>query len=220
MPLEGRLTRDVCHVKEAEHTFSSLLPPLAQRFSLTEEDLARLLPSDRQRLFRNRVHWASFYLLKARLLDRPRRGHIGITDRNALRQPSVFNAKFLDQYPEFQEFIGANRGPDEPTPPTTPPTPQGVSQTPEEQLEAGYQRYRERLASNVLSRVRSCSPAFFEQLVMDLVVALGCGGSHSDAGQAVGRSGDGGLACRRSARNSRPYNQRLASDSGLSSRRL
>lgn len=179
----------------AEHTFSSLLPPLAQRFNLTDDDLTRLLPSGRQGMFRNRVHWASFYMLKARLVERPRRGHIRITERGrqALQQPSVINAKFLEQYPEFQEFIGANRGPDDPNPPITPPTPQGVSQTPEEQLEAGYQRYRESLASDVLSRVRSCSPAFFEQLVIDLLVAMGYGGSRSDAGQAVGRSGDGGV---------------------------
>lgn len=178
-----------------EHNFTELLPRLADQFQLTEEDRARMLPSGRQGMFRNRLHWASFYLLKAGLLERPRRGHILITQRgrDALRQDRTVNTKFLEQFADFRDFIGATVAVDEAAPPAREAEAQVRSQTPEEQLEAGYQRYRDSLASDLLTRVRACSPAFFEQLVIDLLVAMGYGGSRRDAGEAVGRTGDGGI---------------------------
>jgi restriction system protein len=177
-----------------ERSFSQVPPPLADQFQLTEEDRARLLPSGRQQTFRNRVHWASFYLMKAGLLERPRRGHLRITPRglDMLRRGGPLNAEVLKHFPEFREFASGNaatavqhvvQGGDATS----------AAQTPEEQLEAGYLRHHDGLASEVLAKVRKSSPGFFEQIVVDLLVAMGYGGSRQDAGRAVGGSGDGGI---------------------------
>jgi hypothetical protein len=77
-------------------------------------------------------------------------------------------------------------------PERNPPEPD-KSATPEEEIEAAYQRLREGLVSELLETVKGCSPAFFEQLVVDLLVKMGYGGTRKDAGQAIGRSGDGGI---------------------------
>ena len=176
-----------------EHSVKQLLPPLADQFQLTDEERGQLLPSGRQETFRNRVHWASFYLMKAGLLERPRRGHNRITPRGlqAVQQGGPINASFLKQFPEFREFAGAGTSRVEGVLP--PVDVEAARHTPEEQLEAGYVRHRESLTSDLLAKVRECTPQFFEQLVVDLLVAMGYGGSRRDAGRAVGRAGDGGI---------------------------
>jgi restriction system protein len=65
--------------------------------------------------------------------------------------------------------------------------------TPEEELVNAYQLFRNALANEVLEAVRKSTPTFFEELVVHLLVAMGYGGSVADAGNAVGRSGDGGI---------------------------
>lgn len=70
---------------------------------------------------------------------------------------------------------------------------QHFQETPEETLEAAYQRLREKLAAEILSTVKSCSPEFFECLLVDLLVRMGYGGSRREAGEAIGRSGDEGI---------------------------
>jgi restriction system protein len=49
------------------------------------------------------------------------------------------------------------------------------------------------LASEVLEKAKACSPAFFERLVVELLVKMGYGGTREDAGKAIGRSGDEGI---------------------------
>ncbi len=65
--------------------------------------------------------------------------------------------------------------------------------TPEDHIALGYQQIREALAADLLRSIKECAPDFFEQLVVDLLLAMGYGGSRQDAGQAVGRGGDGGI---------------------------
>ena len=65
--------------------------------------------------------------------------------------------------------------------------------TPREVMESGYQEMRRDLSQELLNRIKSSPPRFFEQLVVDLLVAMGYGGSRIDAGEAVGQSGDGGV---------------------------
>lgn len=90
---------------------------------------------------------------------------------------------FLRQYPEFVQFRRARR----------PAAGEEIDETPEEILESSYQNLRRDLAKELLERIMSCSPTFFEGLVVDLLVAMGYGGSRIDAGQAVGQSHDGGI---------------------------
>jgi restriction system protein len=174
------------------HSFSELLPRVAQDFHLTEEELAHLLPSGGQTTFRNRLHWASFYLVKAGAVSKPKRGWLELTarGRELVANPGVINSKALQQFEEFQTF---KDGGDEST--SVGPSNSLITdaRTPQELLEQGYALHRESLVSDVIARVKTCSPAFFEQLVVDLLVAMGYGGSRKDAGRAVGRSGDGGI---------------------------
>jgi restriction system protein len=175
------------------HAFSELVPLVARDLGLTDEEVAHLLPSGRQPTFRNRLHWASFYLEKAGVILKPKRGWLEATPRGRelFAKGSSINSKVLQQFPEFQEFQngdivvngGGGGG----------PKPDADGRTPQELLEQGYALHRESLASDVIAKVKICSPAFFEQLVVDLLVAMGYGGSRKDAGRAVGRSGDGGI---------------------------
>jgi restriction system protein len=159
--------------------------------ALTEDDRRQLLPSGQQTVVSNRVGWAKFYLKKAGLLDNPKRGYVQITDagRNALaRQPPIIDADFLKSYPAFLDFVNKNDQAAE--------SPSGVveaTKTPDEVLEASYQSLRSALADEILEQVKSCSPTFFERLVVELLVAMGYGGSLADAGQAIGKTGDGGI---------------------------
>jgi restriction system protein len=161
---------------------------------VTEQELAILLPSGQQPTFRNRLHWAGFYLEKAGALTKPKRGWLALTPRgrDLLEKATHVNTKCLEQFDEFRKFQsgdGESKGVQKGI--------EGVTsvdtRTPQELLEQGHALHREQLASEVIARVKACSPAFFEQLVVDLLVAMGYGGSRKDAGQAVGKSGDGGI---------------------------
>ena len=173
-----------------EHTSRELCDTLAVKFQLTEADRTELLPSGRQSRFSNRVTWAIVHLRKAGLLQSIAHGKNTITQRGKdelSKRPDAINIKLLKLFPEYVEFIsGSSQGPELPEPKEPP-------QPPEEALESSYQSLRLALAQELLDRVKQASPQFFEQLVIDLLVAMGYGGSLKDAGEAVGRRGDGGI---------------------------
>jgi len=79
------------------------------------------------------------------------------------------------------------------TSPSQIPSSTAPEATPEELFSQAYQRLRSNLEAEVLEQVKAATPAFFERLVIDLLVAMGYGGSRQDAGKAIGRSGDGGI---------------------------
>lgn len=177
-----------------EHHISELFEFLAQRFSLSEQDQKELLPSGRESRFKNRVYWARAYLGQAKLLDATGRGRFRITDRGQQllkTKPSRVDIKLLGQYQEFQEFRSKTQNQEEVI---SQPIPETESvQSPEELLETSYQTLRQQLAQSLLAQVRQAPPDFFEQLVVDLLIAMGYGGSRKDAGQAIGQSSDGGI---------------------------
>jgi restriction system protein len=169
---------------------SEAVDVISDEFHLTADERGKLLPSGASTVIGNRVGWARTYMKKAGLVDSTRRGFIRVTDRGLdvlRRKPKRIDVKFLDQFPEFIEFRTLRREE------TAPPAPSAAETTPEEALEEAYQRLRVGVESEVLQRVKSASPAFFERLVVDLLVKMGYGGSFRDAGQAVGRGGDGGI---------------------------
>jgi restriction system protein len=201
-----QLTRD-----EREHSLAEMVEALGERLGLSEADRAELLPSGRQARFDNRVGWARTYMQKAGLLEGTGRSRFRITERGlaVLRTaPPAINIRFLSQFPEFVEFRqrtsrqdGAGDEPDGSGTRKSPRAGQGdvaldvveLPQTPEEALEASYQALRRTLAQDLLERVKASSPRFFENLVVDLLVAMGYGGSRKDAGQAIGMAGDEGI---------------------------
>jgi restriction system protein len=176
-----------------EHKLNEATELLAQQFKLSEQDRKELLPSGKQRKFDNRVHWARTYLVKALLLTNAGRSKIRITDRglDVLRNnPSQINVKFLSQFPEFIAFRdGRTNGETD----TSQEIIEKTSQTPQEILDASYQSLRKTLAQEILERIKGSPPKFFENLVVDLLTAMGYGGSRKDAGQAIGQVGDGGI---------------------------
>jgi len=167
---------------------------LSVEFGLSEQDLAQLLPSGRQTTFANRVAWADSYLKQASLILSPRRGVYEITDRGRsvlAENPSRIDISFLSRFPEFQAFRQPSVGSDDPEPAPSAVVVQEL--TPDEQIRAGYKRLRESLGVQLLDRVKAISPASFEQLVIDVLVGLGYGGSLADAGKVVGGGGDEGI---------------------------
>ncbi len=181
-----------------ELTTNEAVEVLAQELNLTEEDLREMLPSGTQSTFGNRVGWAATYLKKAGLLETTRRGYYQITatGRELLdKRPQVINVKLLEQYPEFLEFkklkgTRARNGERSIDPASAPDIP---AATPSEALEAAYENLRDELANELLAKLKKTSPAFFERVVVELLVKMGYGGSRSDAGRAIGKSGDGGI---------------------------
>ena len=174
-----------------EHTVSELTEAMAKHFSLTPEDLAEILPSGTQPRHQNRVYWARTYLAKAGLLDAVGRGRVRISARGKellATNPARIDRTTLNKYPEFRTFAQHTATPDAPTTSTT-----VELETPEERLESNYQSLREDLSERLLAQVKKASPAFFERLVVDVLVAMGYGGSRADAGKAVGQTGDGGI---------------------------
>lgn len=166
---------------------------LAEHFKLTPAERAELLPSGQQAIFRNRLGWARTYLKKAALLESPKRAVFKITERGMkilASGPTRIDVKFLEQFPGFVEFRDASRS--ENSVAATVELPQAGT-TPEEAIELAYQGLREQLAAELLSRILGCSPTFFEQLVVELLVKMGYGGSRRDAGERIGQTGDGGI---------------------------
>ncbi len=176
-----------------EHSLRDAEESLAENFKLTPAERAELLPSGQQGIFKNRIGWARTYLKKAALIEAPRRAVFKITERGMqtlASNPSKIDAKFLEQWPEFIEFRDVSK------PSTEQAQPIELSlttTTPEEAIELAYQGLREQLAQELLSRIMSCSPTFFEQLVVELLVKMGYGGSRRDAGERIGQTGDGGI---------------------------
>lgn len=159
---------------------------------MTDEERKALLPSGVQEVFRNRVAWAKSHLKMAGLLANPRRGIYQITTRGQellAKPPTVINLRFLNQFPEYVAFRAARRQRAEEQEDTEP----NHSATPEESLELAYTKIRDDLAADILQRLKTCSPAFFERLVVEVIVKMGYGGSRQDAGKAIGKSGDGGI---------------------------
>jgi len=181
-----------------EHQFRTTVDELADRFALSPAERQEPLPSKTQPIFDNRVGWARTYLVKAGLLESPRRGYFRITERGkqVLQSPPPrLDAAFLrNNYQEFRNFVAPKITPPPPGTDVTPPAPvDNDTETPEESLENAYQNLRRAVESEVLARLQNCSPAFFERVVVQLLVAMGYGGTLRDAGAAIGRSGDEGI---------------------------
>ncbi|MCK6614369.1 MAG: restriction endonuclease [Ignavibacteriaceae bacterium] len=177
---------------EKEHRFKDMIEALAIKFKLTEAEKREMLASGLQEIFRNRVAWASSYLKKAGLISSPKRALFTITEeglRVVKSNPDKINIAFLKKYASFLEFQKKNHTESEEENQITSVN----NSTPEENLEAAYKSIRSALAAELLEKVLSLSPHFFEKLVIDLLVAMGYGGSLTDAGKAVGKSGDEGI---------------------------
>lgn len=180
-----------------EHSIKEIVEELATRFDLSPSELEQLQPSGRSYVFSNRISWAKTYMKKAGLLEQKRRGYLSITQEGkmVLNSGKEIDVSFLMQYPGFAQFSlpqQSNKAQNNPQ-----ITNLGSSCpdqiTPEEVIAHAYEKIHNKLSSDLLDTVLSQNFAFFERLVVDLLVKMGYGGSLHDAGQAIGRTGDEGI---------------------------
>ena len=182
----------VAHEGHEEIDRASLRQAVADHFGLTDEERAELLESGRQRRFANRVEWTLTHLVHAGLLTRPRRGMTKITPAGTEaveRHPERIDTGVLFGYPEYERWRRGTRGQTHCTSSEDP----GQSATPEEALQAAHEELNAAVAEELRQRIQEVSPEMFEQLVVDLLLAMGYGGSRTQAGERLGRSGDGGI---------------------------
>ena len=162
-------------------------------FHLTEEERLDTIPSGQGTLIKNRTAWAITYLVKANLLQRPKRGHFTITDRGKevlVSNPESINSKYLEQFPEFiavrnkKKVTKSSESADTAT---------AIITTPEERIGVAYEEITAEIESELISKILEASPEFFERLIVSLLVPMGYGGSYEQAGEHLGKSGDGGV---------------------------
>ncbi len=166
---------------------------VATNVGLSEEDRSEMLPSGSQRLVVNRTGWAAWYMMQAGLVERPSRGVIRATDEGKLllaKNPPLINNKLLQTYPLFVKNMAK-------------PSPEpGVSkgeehkeqdQPPDEQIESAFSQLNSSLASELQDQMAKMDPFRFEQLVVDLLFAMGYGGSREEAAKVTKKSSDEGI---------------------------
>ena len=167
---------------------------MSKKFALSEEERNSLLPNGKQTKIYNRVHWALSYLKHSMLLESSRKGIYKITDRGIQvleQKPARIDTDLLRQFPEFLDFLNTSKPKKESN--IRADVDEAINKTPEETLEESYQIIKDDTKSQLLDMVKGCSPAFFEKLVVELIVAMGYGGSINEAGKAIGRTGDEGI---------------------------
>lgn len=181
--------------KGQEIKISNAIDILAEQFGLTEEDKAKKLPSGKQTVLANRIGWAKTYLSKAGLLDTTKRAHFTITHRGkeALSQNIEVNNQYLKQFAEFQEFKQKNTDSSAEQSTPQPLESSEETSTPDEILRNAYTKIHDELAEEILERTRKVTPAFFESLLIELLLAMGYGGTGEGAAHALGQSGDNGV---------------------------
>ena len=181
-----------------ERHISAVVEALIKHFGLSDAEKSELLPSGQQTKIGNRIQWASTHLVKAGTIERPSRGVLHITPAGlSLLKENLprIDMGVLSRFPAYREFkaLKGTRKRESDAPDDTTDHGESLAATPEDLVERGYDQHRKALASDLLERVKSCSPLFFERLVVDLLVRMGYGGSRQDAGAAVGQAGDGGI---------------------------
>lgn len=184
-------------LRAADHgevRIGDVIERLAGILGLGEAALGALLPSGRQTVFANRVHWAKTYLAKAGLVETTRRGHFRLTPRGTdvlQAVPERIDNRFLGRFEEFRTFTNRTNQPDAEA--VISVDAESNQATPDEVMRAAHRQIEAGLAEELLDRVRAAPPDFFERLVVGLLLAMSYGGSAVDAGRALGRSGDDGV---------------------------
>ncbi len=167
---------------------------VADHFNLTEEEREQTLPSGKQKVLYNRTYWASFDLLKARLLEKRQRGIYAITERGRevhTTDSDKLGRQYLSRFPEYAEYLSPNKNGDATEPEIT--LNESSTLTPQERIEKAHRELQQILKADLMERILSCTPEFFEKLIIDLMIGMGYGGSLKEAAEHVGKSNDGGI---------------------------
>jgi restriction system protein len=184
------------HLSGAQTTTPELIAAMAREFRLSDADRTQLLPSGRQAVIANRVHWALSYLGRAGLIERVARGIYRASERGravSSAPPERITIAFLRQYPEFRSLRPSDRYDHPAEEAAEAATRNGAAAaTPEERIDEAIAIIRADLREKLLQRLREAEPAFFEQVFIDVLVAMGYGASR-ESGEVRGKAGDGGL---------------------------
>lgn len=181
---------------EGETRVPLIADRIADDFGLTEEEREQMLPSGGQRLLHNRLHWAKLYMNRAGLIDSPRRGVFAASQEGRAllaTNPARIDVETLKTYPAFVEFHSTSAKATSPAEAPAATAAASSSATPEEQIDAAHSVLTSALRADLLTRILEQSPAFFERVIVDLLVGMGYGGSHENAAMRLGKSGDGGI---------------------------
>jgi len=168
---------------------------VADEIALDEEAKNRMLPKGRKTYIFDRVTWAGWYLRAAGLLERPQRGWLQITEKGkalVAENPPQINNKFLERYPEYVERVIETRKAASAKEQVESGT-SDTEATPEERMEAASSELLNSLVSELLETMQGMNAYQFEQVVLDLLVAMGYGGSNIDAAQLTSKSNDEGI---------------------------
>ena len=179
---------------QQEHSLAEIREQVAAEIQLSPEDGLRRLSSGTQTVYSNRIAWAVQYLKAAKAVEPVKRSVYRITPRGlGLLQSGTGEVTVgaLAKFQEFAEFYGSTHK--DSTIPVADLTPTASEDTPEESVNKNYEIQRDALAMELIEAIRNGTPEAFEKLVVDLLIALGYGGSFQDAGKVVGHSGDGGI---------------------------
>jgi restriction system protein len=169
---------------------------IADELGLTAEQRDEILPSGKQRILHNRIHWAKFYMAKAGLIESPMRGVFRATQvgKDLLsRGISSLNVEVLQTFPAFADFYKSSVNAERKGELTPVEDATASHATPEEQIDGAQALLHSVLRADLLQRILDNGPSFFERVIVDLLVGMGYGGSHESAAQRLGKSGDGGV---------------------------
>jgi restriction system protein len=174
---------------------SEVVDRLAQELKLTDGERTELLPSGKQTWFANKVHWAKTYLKQAGLVDTTRRGFFQISKRGLEVLSSGvdrIDVNYLNQFEEFVDFRERSSTNETQIEASTPNNTARKSPdlTPDEMMRTAFGIINGALGTEIIDRILTAPPSFFERVIVDLLVAMGYGGTASDAGRAIGKSGD------------------------------
>jgi restriction system protein len=179
--------------QKGDETFiSELIDEIARELQLSDSDIGALVPSGRQTILSNRLHWAKTYMQRAGLIESTRHGHFKITERGRglLRsKPVRIDNKTLSQFPEFVEWKSRGHTGGEGTVEASVET----TASPDDQIAANVGQLTKELSDELISRVHSFPASFFERLIIDLLIGMGYGGGRAEMARSLGRSGDGGV---------------------------
>ncbi len=191
------------HAAEGECRVMDLVTRIADEFALSEDEREQLLPSGKQKILHNRIHWAKFHMQKAGLVRSPSRGVFVATEdgkKLLLSRPARIDVSLLAKLsPAFRDFIKTVRNSEQGEESVAASEAHGsrtaltASVTPEEEIEKANSVLHAALASDLLQRILQNSSSFFEQLIIELLVKMGYGGNRADAAKQLGKSGDGGV---------------------------
>lgn len=186
---------DAAATADTEVRMADISDVVANSLELRSDDVTELLASGSQTVFMNRLHWAKTYMQRAGLIKSTRRGYFEVTDLGKqllLTRLDRIDNTVLSEFEEFRDWRTKSNANEVKEDAKTVTVDKG-SLTPEDLIAESYAEINDELKNEVLNRVLEASPLFFEKLIVNLLISMGYGGGQREMGQALGRTGDGGV---------------------------